>query len=102
SEFVWRLAQGLGYLLPPFASSLECWRGIHDQLAANRYQRRSTVVLLDDADEASPELHTAISRLVLFDPQADARITVILTAKRQRATTLGRKLTELWDLYIEL
>jgi type II secretory pathway predicted ATPase ExeA len=102
SEFVWRLAQGLGSLQPPLASPLECWRGIHDQLAANRYQRRSTVVLLDDVDEASPELQTAISRLVLFDPQADARITVIVTAQRQRAAALGPKLNELCDLHIEL
>jgi type II secretory pathway predicted ATPase ExeA len=101
-EFIWKLSQNLGRLLPPLASPLECWRGIHDQLNANRYQRRSTVVLLDDVDEAAPEVHAAISRLALFDPHPDARLTIILTAQRQRASALGGKLNELCDLCIDL
>jgi type II secretory pathway predicted ATPase ExeA len=102
AEFIWKLAQGLGSLLPPLATPLECWRGINDQLVANRYQRRSTVVLLDDVDEAPAELHAAICRLTLFDPQPDARLTVIVAAQRQRAAAVGPKLNELCDLCIEL
>jgi general secretion pathway protein A len=101
-EFVWKLSQNLGRLLPPCASSLECWRGIADHLTANRYQRRSTVVLLDDVDDATPEVHAAISRLSLFDPHPDARLTVILAVQRQRSSALGSKLNELCDLRIEL
>ena len=62
-EVVWKLAAGLGNALSPHASALECWRAISDQLTANRYQHRSTVILLDDVDEASPEVHAAVSRL---------------------------------------
>jgi len=102
SEFVWKLAVGLGNTLPPSASLLECWRGINDHLTANRYQGLSTIVLLDDVDESSSDVRAAISRLALFDPQPDARLTVILTAQRQRVSHLGSKLNELCDLRIEL
>ncbi len=99
-EFAWKVAADLGSSLPSSASPLECWRGISDHLTANRYQRRSTIIMLDDVDAATPEVHAAISRLALIDPHADARLTVILAAGRHHASRMGSKLSELCDLQI--
>ena len=73
SEFVWKVAAGLGYLAAPDASVVECWQAITDRLVANRYQRISTVVMLDDVDEAQRDIQATISRLSLIDPHPDAR-----------------------------
>jgi type II secretory pathway predicted ATPase ExeA len=102
AEFTWKLALGLGSSLLPSASPLEYWRVITDHLTANRYHRVSTVVLLDDVDESTADVHAAISRLALIDPHPEARLTVVLTAQRQRSGALGSKLNELCDLRIEL
>lgn len=102
AEFTWKLAMGLGSPLAPGTSALDCWRGITDHLTANRYHRVATIVFLDDADEASADVHAAISRLVLIDPHPEAQLTIVLTAQRQRTPALGTRLNELCDLRIEL
>ncbi len=102
AELVWKLANSLGNALPTRASALECWRGISDQLTANRYQQRPTVIFLDDVDNAPADVHAAISRLALIDPHPDAQLTIVLTAPRQHVGSLGEKLNELCDLRIEL
>ncbi len=101
-EFVWKMASGLGHHLAPDASALECWRGISDRLIANRYQRLSTVILLDDFDEADREVQSAINRLCLIDQHPEARLTVVLAAQRPRAGSFSSKLEELCELRIDL
>lgn len=102
SEFVWKLANGLGHLANSTASALECWHGIADRLIANRYQRVSTIILVDDADEALTEVPAALSRLALVDQHPDARLTILLASQRQRATAFGSKLNDLCELRIDL
>jgi type II secretory pathway predicted ATPase ExeA len=102
AEFVWKMANGLGFLADAAASPVECWRGITDRLVANRYQRIATVMLIDDADEAGPELHAALSRLALTDPHPEARLTLVLTCQRQRAARFGAKLNDLCELRIDM
>ena len=101
-EFVWKLAASLGHLAAPDASTVECWQAITDQLVANRYQRLSTVVILDDVDDAQRGIHSAVSRLSLIDPHPDARFTMLLTGQRQRMGVLGSKLNDLCELRIDL
>ena len=101
-EFAWKLATGLGYLSSPAAGPVEWWRGTADRLTVNRYQRCTTVVLLDDAGEGSREIDAAVSRLALTDQQPDARLTIVLACRRQQALQFASKLNELCELRIEL
>jgi general secretion pathway protein A len=101
-ELVWRLVTGLGHLVPTNAGPTECWRGISDRLVANRYQKVSTVFLIDDADEASSEVYPLLCRLALIDPHPEALITIVLAAQRQRMMNFGTKLNELCELRVDL
>lgn len=101
-EFVWKLANGLGHVAGTNASALESWRAITDRLIANRYQRLSTVVMVDDADEGNRPVLAAISRLSLLDPHPEARLTLVLAAQRQRTGQFTAKLNDLCELRIEL
>lgn len=102
SEFVWRLAAALGHSLPGSSSTAECWRAIADHFVANRYQRITTVLLLDDADEMSVDLQAALCRLALTDNHPDTRLTLIFAAQPHRSSRFGTKLNELCELRIEL
>lgn len=101
-ELVWKIANGLGHLVPTHANAVECWSGITDRLIANRYQRVPTVILIDDADEAGGDVHAALSRLALIDPHPEARLTLILTSQRQRSNAFGSKLNDLCELRIDM
>ncbi|MCP4193614.1 MAG: AAA family ATPase [Planctomycetaceae bacterium] len=102
SEFVWTLASGLGHLASTDASPVECWRGISDRLAANRYQRITTVVLLDDAEDCEDAVYSAISRLALTEQRPESRITLVLASQRQRSRSFGAKLNEMCDLRLDI
>jgi type II secretory pathway predicted ATPase ExeA len=101
-EFTWKLATGLGHLSTPAAGPVEWWRGIADRLAVNRYERRSTVVLLDDVGDCSHEVGATVGRLALTDQQPDARLTIVLACRRRQVEQLGSKLNDLCELRIEV
>ncbi len=102
NEFLMLLATRLGLSPAALTSSAVLWRQLDDHLVSNRYQKIDTVVLLDDADEAEPALLTQVARLVQCDPNVDARLTVVLTAREDRASHLGSRLLELAELRIDL
>ncbi|MHB0956497.1 MAG: ExeA family protein [Pirellulaceae bacterium] len=101
-EFLWELARQLqrNPLLTdtPFA----LWRTVVDRLEEYRYQRLPTILLLDDADEMSPEIVPHIIRLLLQDPAAPSMLTVVLAADPARENGLPRRLLELCELRMEL
>ncbi len=102
TEFVWRLSSALGHTLSATAAPFECWREIQDHLVACRYQHLQTILMLDDADEMSLDLQSALCRLAIADNHPDTRLTIILAAQPQRTSRFGTKLTELCDLRTEL
>ncbi len=101
-ELLWELAVQLG-LNPPAPTSVpELWRMLNDRLAEHRFQQWSTVILLDDADQAAPRVLDQVLRL---DRQASAtgsELTLVLTARPDRVMHLGVAFTELTDLRIDL
>ena len=101
-EFAWQLAYELGGDLDPDASASRVWRSLADRLLVNRYQHVDTVLLLDDADEARAGVLTSIARLVQWEPNVDARLTIVLTSREDRAEHIGRRLLELCELRIDL
>jgi general secretion pathway protein A len=73
-----------------------------DTIVANRCQQLTSVVLLDDADEASPAVLTQVARLAQLDTAADARLTLVLSAQTGRLQKLGQRLLELAELRIDV
>jgi type II secretory pathway predicted ATPase ExeA len=101
-EWVWDVAAGLGLSPPQEAGSLRLWRLVCDALAANRYQRLATVVLLDDADQAGDDVQVAVERLLAADPTPEGRLTVVLACERGSESQLRRRLLDQADLRVEL
>jgi type II secretory pathway predicted ATPase ExeA len=101
-EFLVLLATRLGLCPAASTPSAVLWRQLDDHLVSNRYQKIDTVVLLDDADEAEPAVLAQVARLVQCDSNADARLTVVLSAREDRISRLGARLLELAELRIDL
>lgn len=102
ADFLWQLAVRLGRDLEPCDSMFRLWRAVADQLLENRYQHIGTVLLLDDADEADPEVLLQVARVAQADPSPAARLTIVLAAQVRRVSRLGRRLLELADLRVDL
>lgn len=106
-EFLAALAVALGASSGRWESNGMLWRRLADRIAENRYQRLATVLLLDDADEASGgssgiNLQATLERLSILDSTAEARLALILAAKPGTVGRVGRRLLEAADLKIEL
>jgi general secretion pathway protein A len=101
-EFLWELATQLKRNPNPTDTPFQLWRTVVDRLAENRYQQLPTILLLDDADEMSPEIVPHIIRLLRQDPTAQSSLTVVLAADPRRVKRLGRRMLEFCELRIEL
>ncbi len=101
-EFLWFLADQLGAEVAPAATEFKLVRAVNDWIAANRYQQISTILLLDDADEARQEVIDQILRLAQLDASRDPRLTIVLAAQSRRLHKLGNRLLELAELRIDL
>ena len=78
------------------------WRLIADRIAENRLQQTNTVLLVDDAGQAGPDVMTQFVRLARLDPTPAARWTIVLAAEPQQAARWNETLRELVDLRIDL
>jgi general secretion pathway protein A len=78
------------------------WRTIDDRLAEYRYQRVRSVVLLDDADQAKPDVLAQVARLAQFQQGPDSPLTLVLAGRPERAGQLGDSLLERVELRIDL
>jgi type II secretory pathway predicted ATPase ExeA len=101
-EFLWQLAGELGIESRRTAGEAVLHRAIDDHLIANRFQQLSTVLLLDDVDEASPDVLGEIVRLALFNQTHDVGLTLVVTAHPERLSRLGDRLLELAELRVDL
>src|SRR5688572_23173515 len=87
-EFLWQLAEGLGRFHCRGESAHGLWRGIGDTLTERRCQQLSTVVMLDDADEAPVEVLEHVVRLAQHDATGRSGLTIVLTAATHRTSRL--------------
>jgi type II secretory pathway predicted ATPase ExeA len=101
-EFLWLLSARLGVETPHEVRPFQLWRALTDHLSANRYQQIATVLLLDDADEAHPEVIDQIARLAQLEASHESPLTIVLTAQPRRISRLGARLLELAELRIDL
>ncbi|MEX2111928.1 MAG: AAA family ATPase [Pirellulales bacterium] len=101
-EFLWLAAGRLGVEVSPHASQFTLARTVVDHLIANRYQQLSTVLLVDDADEAQEEVLIEVARLAQINADRNAQITIVLAAKPSRIGRLGARLLDLAELRIDV
>lgn len=101
-ELLWQLAAGLGAAPRDDAEVVQLWRLIADHVAENRLQQTNTVLLVDDAGQAGPDVMMQLVRLARLDPTPAARWTIVLTAEPNQAARWNETLRELVDLRIDL
>src|SRR5260221_3320314 len=101
-EFLWLIAAELGLNPSVRDDPFRLWRGVLDRLTENRYQQLDTVLLLDDANEATTAVLDHVVRLAQFDSTSTGRLTVLLAANDNGVGRLTLRLLELADLRIDL
>jgi len=102
SEMLSHLATELGCPLDRQAGIATLWQAISDRLAEHRYELRDTAVLLDDADQAGPDLLAQIVRLVHLGTVPQSRLTVVLAGRPSRIARWGHDLVDLAELRVEV
>lgn len=101
-EVLWQMACGLGTLPRDDADAPWLWRQVTDRVTENRMQQRATVVLVDDAGQAGPDLMTQFARLARLDTTPAARWTIVLAAEPSQAARWNETLRNVVDLRVEL
>ncbi len=77
-------------------------RLLTDRLGENQMQGMTTVLLLDNADQAGPDLLTHLGRLANIQIRGDVGLSLVLAANRKQASRLGQGLLDRIDLRIDL
>jgi type II secretory pathway predicted ATPase ExeA len=101
-EILWNLASGLKTAPREDVDVTWLWRQIADRVAENRLQQMATVLLVDDAGQAGPDLVTQFARLVRLDTSPAARWTIVLAAETAQAARWNDSLRSAVDLRIEV
>jgi len=101
-EFLHQLSVAWGLFPEPTATPAALWRTLLDRLAAQHVEQRKCLVLLDDCDEADPQVLTQALRLAQADVGHVAAVTLVLAARTSQVSRLGERLLEVADLRIDL
>jgi general secretion pathway protein A len=101
-EFLSLVAQEFGLLPAPGAKLAALWRLLDDFFRASRYQSLESVVLVDDADEAEPNLLAQVARLAQGDFIRSAQLMVVISSRDDRLASVGTRLLELAELRVDL
>jgi general secretion pathway protein A len=101
-EFLWQIAAKLGAAPSDDLDAPQLWRQIADRVAENRLQQTNTVLLVDDAGQAGPDVMTQLARLARLDPTPGARWTIVLAAEPAQPARWNGSLRDLVDLRIDL
>lgn len=101
-EVLWQIAGGLGTTPREDADVAWLWRQVADRVVENRMQQVATVVLVDDAGQAGPDLMTQFARLARLDTSPAARWTIVLAAEPGQAGRWNETLRNVVDLRIEV
>jgi general secretion pathway protein A len=99
---LWEIADQLGATPGRDEGVPVLWRRVADRVSQNRWQKLDTVLLVDDADAAGPDVLTTFARLVEIDPSPDARWTIILATSDAGLRRLGERLLDRVALRVDL
>jgi type II secretory pathway predicted ATPase ExeA len=101
-ELTWLVAWGLGAAPRADTEVGRLWRLISDRVTENRLQQRHTVLVVDEAGQAGPDVASQLVRLARIDTSAAARWTIVLASEPEQAARWNKSLRELVDLRIDL
>ena len=101
-EFLRHLAIGFDLNPAPGVSISSLWRLVTDRIAEYGYQQLETVILLDDADWASPDLSSQVYRLAQIDVSSSAHFTIVLAGRHDRIGRTWESILDLMELRIDL
>lgn len=96
------IADRLRVTVPPGACQWRIWQSLERRLREHRYQKLETVLLVDDADLATPEVLTQVARLAKHDLTPEDRLTIILAGQTERIGRIGGTLLDLVELRIDI
>lgn len=101
-ELLWQAAAELGANPNPGDPTFLLWRTLTDRIAELRYQRTTTLLLVDDAHRATPAALAVIERLVHCETTPEATLTIVLATNGADAARLGDGLLSAADLRVDL
>jgi len=101
-ELLWQIAAELGTAPREDADVPRLWRQVADRVIENRLQQVNTVLLVDEAGQAGPDVATQLVRLARLDPSPAARWTMVLATEPAQAARWNATLRDLVDLRIDL
>jgi len=96
------IADELHVPLSPDSPSWRIWQQLDRRLRQFRYDQLETVLLLDDADQATPEVLTQVARLAKHDLAPESRLTLVVSSQTNGAGRLGESLLDLAELRIDV
>src|SRR3954471_16535930 len=96
-EFLWQVACGLGTTPREDADVPWLWRQIADRIVENRVRLADTVLLVDDAGQACPDLVMQFLRLARLEMTPAARWTIVLAAEPVQSGRWNESLRNLFD-----
>jgi general secretion pathway protein A len=100
-ELSWQLAAQLSLGPLPGDDAAALFNRIAALINSLRWQRERATLLLDDADQAGPDVRTFVLRLLALGGD-DARLTFVLSTTPTDAWRLGREVLDASDLLIDL
>jgi len=101
-EFYWLMAVELQATPKTSDDTFRLLRRVEDRICENKIEGVSTVLLLDDVDQAGPDVQTQLLRFALSPTANSGGMTLVITANPRNAARLGKRLLELVDLRIDL
>jgi general secretion pathway protein A len=101
-EFQWQLAVELHSSPRLGDDALRLTRRMEERLQQNHLQSETTLLLLDEADQAGADVVTQILRLVQLPASRVGNLTIVLVGSPAQASRLGSRLLDLVDLRVDL
>ncbi len=90
-ELLWQAAAELGANPSAGDPTFLLWRTLTDRIAELRYQRMTTLLLLDDAHRATPAALAVVERLVHCEATPEATLTIVVATNADDVERLGGK-----------
>jgi type II secretory pathway predicted ATPase ExeA len=100
-ELLWQIAAQLALGPRPTDDAASLLGRIAAEVDSLRWQGASAAILLDDAEQAGPDLQLLLARLLALGGD-DPRLTLVLTTTPADVWRLGRELLDAADMRIDL
>jgi type II secretory pathway predicted ATPase ExeA len=99
AELLFSLAEQWGAAPCEGDDAARLWRQVAARLAERSLEQTPSVLALDEADSAAPDVLSLVQRLAAIP---DVRLTIVAAARAETAGRLGARLLDLADLRIDL